>query len=252
MSPRNRGCPVVTEPAGVAQTGVGERLTAVRARIASAEARAGRDPNAVTLIAVSKTHPVEVLREALEAGVTAFGENRVQEAVEKVQAIGRAPEWHLIGGLQTNKARQAVTNFDVIHSLDRIELGRALSTHAVALGTRCRTLVQVNVTGKETQGGVAPESLESLMRELAALPGLNLDGLMCIAPDAMEVGGVEGTRPAFRSVAAHWGALAGFAQDHGHTWHHLSMGMTGDFEVAIEEGATMVRVGRAIFGDRST
>ena len=145
------------------------------------------------------------------------------------------PEWHLIGGLQTNKVRQAVALFDVIHSLDRIELGRAISTHAVRLGIRCRTLVQVNVTGKETQGGVAPESLEALVRELAALPGLNLDGLMCIAPDVLEVGGVEGTRPAFQSVASQWRANAGFARDHGHTWHHLSMGMTGDFEVAIEE-----------------
>lgn len=214
--------------------------------------RVGRDPGDVSLIAVSKTHPVEVLHEAIKAGVVAFGENRVQEAVAKIAAIGRTPEWHLIGALQTNKARQAVTHFDLIHSLDRIELGRALSTHAVALATRCRALVQVNVTSKETQGGVAPGDLEGLVRELASLPGINLDGLMCIAPDVSNVGGIEDTRPAFRLVASKWEALASFARTHGHSWHHLSMGMTGDFEVAIEEGATMVRVGRAIFGDRST
>ena len=218
----------------------------------SAAIRAGRDPADVTLVAVSKTHPAHALREAIDAGVTALGENRVQEAVAKVGEVGRTPEWHLIGALQTNKARLAVATFDVIHSVDRIELGRALSTHGAALGKRCRVLVQVNVTGKETQGGVSPDRLEALVRDLAVLPGIILDGLMCIAPDAAEVGGVEGTRPAFTFVAGRWRELAGFARDHGHAWHHLSMGMTGDFEVAIEEGATMVRVGRAIFGDRST
>ena len=131
-----------------------------------------------TLIAVSKTHPVETLRRAFDAGAVAFGENRVQEAVAKVHAIGRAPEWHLIGELQTKKAKQAVASFDVIHSLDRLVLGRALSTHAVAMGKQCRALVQVNVAGKESQGGVAPDGLEALVRELAVLPAISLDGLM--------------------------------------------------------------------------
>jgi pyridoxal phosphate enzyme (YggS family) len=231
---------------------VSDRLADVRARIASAAAKAGRMQREITLVAVSKTHPVEALREAIDAGVTAFGENRVQEAIAKVEALGRGPEWHLIGSLQTNKARQAVAHFDVIHSLDRVDLGRAISKHALALGTRCRVLVQVNVTGKDTQGGVSPDGLEGLVRELARMPGLRLDGLMCIAPEASEVGGVEGTRPSFQLAASKWGALAALARDHGHTWHHLSMGMTNDFEVAIEHGATVVRVGRAIFGDRST
>ena len=232
--------------------GIGERLAAVRARIVVAAVRAGRDPADVTLVAVSKTHPPQALREAITAGVTALGENRVQEAVAKVSEVGRTPEWHLIGALQTNKARQAVATFDVVHSVDRVELGRALSTHGAALGKRCRVLVQVNVTGKETQGGVSPDRLEALLHDLAGLPGIDLNGLMCIAPDVAEVGGVEGTRPAFKQVSSRWHELAGFARDHGHSWHHLSMGMTGDFEVAIEEGATLVRVGRAIFGDRST
>ncbi len=228
-----------------------ERLHAVQARIAEAATRARRDPKAVTLIAVSKTHPVETLRRAFDAGAVAFGENRVQEAVAKVHAIGRAPEWHLIGELQTNKAKQAVASFDVIHSLDRLVLGRALSTHAVAMGKQCRALVQVNVAGKESQGGVAPDGLEALVRELAVLPAISLDGLMCIAPEASEDVGVDGVRRAFQSLAIQWRKLADLTHDHGHPWHHLSMGMTGDFELAIEEGATMVRIGRAIFGDRS-
>lgn len=231
--------------------GIGERLAAVRARIVSSAARAGREPADVTLVAVSKTHPAQALREAIDAGVTALGENRVQEAMAKVVEVGRTPEWHLIGSLQTNKARQAVATFDVVQSVDRVELGRALSTHAVALGKRCRVLVQVNVTGKETQGGVSPDHLETLVHDLAILPGIDLNGLMCIAPDVVEVGGIEGTRPIFKLVSSRWRELTGFARNHGHAWHHLSMGMSGDFEVAVEEGATLVRVGRAIFGDRS-
>jgi pyridoxal phosphate enzyme (YggS family) len=229
-----------------------DRLRAVQARITSATLRVGRDPTSVKLIAVSKTHPVETLRVAFNAGMTTFGENRVQEAMAKIQSIGCTPEWHLIGALQTNKAKHAVASFDVIHSLDRFVLGRALSTEAIAFGKRCCALVQVNVAGKETQGGVAPDRLEALVRELVVLPSIDLFGLMCIAPAPTEVGGVDAIRRTFQAVAIEWGKLAGLARDHGHSWHHLSMGMTGDFEVAIEEGATMVRIGRAIFGDRST
>ncbi len=240
----------VTTPAKAAS--IPARLEAVRQRIADAAGRASRDPQGVTLVAVGKTHPVPVLLEAIAAGVDALGENRVQDAVEKIEAIGRTPEWHLIGSLQTNKARIAVDHFDVIHSLDRIGLARAISSRATAIGRRSRVLVQVNVTGSPTQGGVAPGDLEGLVRAALVLPGIAIDGLMCIAPEAAGDGGVAAIRTAFRMVAARWRDLATLARDHGHPWHHLSMGMTGDFEVAIEEGATIVRVGRAIFGDRST
>jgi pyridoxal phosphate enzyme (YggS family) len=223
------------------------RLAAVRDRIAAAARRTGRDPSAVTLVAVSKTFPVERLREALAAGVTDLGENRVQEAEAKAPQLAGAARWHLIGHLQSNKINKALELFSLIHSIDRVELGLAVSERAVRHGRRAPVLLQVNLAEKETQFGLDAAAVGAAARTLAAAGGLALTGLMCIAP---EVDDPEGTRPTFRRLATLFGELEPELRRAGHPWSHLSMGMSHDYLVAVEEGATLVRVGRAIFGDR--
>jgi pyridoxal phosphate enzyme (YggS family) len=220
-------------------------LTAVQDRIADAARRAGRREDTVLLVAVSKTVPVERVRAAIAAGVPALGENRVQEAREKIAALGRPRPWHLIGHLQTNKVRDAVECFDLIHSVDRLPLAEALSRRAVEAGRRVDALVQVNVGEEPQKGGVRPEELRPALEAMAALPGLRLRGLMTIPPIPTDP---EDSRPYYRAMrkllddVRGWGLGADFTQ--------LSMGMSGDFEVGIEEGATIVRVGTAIFGSR--
>jgi pyridoxal phosphate enzyme (YggS family) len=214
-------------------------LEQVEAAIARACARAGRAPADVLLVAVSKTVDVERIRAAVAAGVPALGENRVQEARDKVAALGHPVPWHLIGHLQTNKARDAVRCFDVIQSLDREELARELDRRARAEGRTLDVLVQVNVGGEPQKGGVAPEALKPLLDAVAGLSALRVRGLMAIPPAAPRP---EDARPWFQRLRALREA-AGL--------EHLSMGMSADFEVAIEEGATIVRVGTAIFGPRA-
>ena len=220
-------------------------LMAVRERIGRAADRAGRRADAVLLVAVSKTVPVGRIRAAIAAGVPALGENRVQEAREKVQAIGHPVPWHLIGHLQTNKVRDAVAGFDVIQSVDRLALAEALSARAEREGRRVDVLVQVNVAEEGQKGGLRPAEIEPAMAAMAALPGLRLRGLMTIPPLPREP---EDSRPHYRALAKlldaarAWGAGPDFTE--------LSMGMSGDFEVGVEEGATMVRIGTAIFGPR--
>jgi len=220
-------------------------LTAVRERIADAARRTGRREDAVLLVAVSKTVDVERVRAAIGAGVPALGENRVQEAREKIAALGRPRPWHLIGHLQTNKVRDALDCFDLIHSVDRLPLAGALSSRAAQAGRRADVLVQVNVGEEPQKGGVRPEDLRSSLEAMAALPGLRLRGLMTIPPIPRDP---EDSRPHYREMrklldaAWGWGLGPEFAE--------LSMGMSGDFEVGIEEGATIVRVGTAIFGSR--
>ncbi|MGH2355259.1 MAG: YggS family pyridoxal phosphate-dependent enzyme [Chloroflexota bacterium] len=226
---------------------VASRLAAVQERIAAAARRAGRDPAGVTLVAVSKTFPPERIREAIDAGVTDLGENRVQEAEEKVPALPDTVRWHLVGHLQSNKINKALELFSLIHSVDRVELGEAIGRRAERRGTAAQVLLQVNLTEKESQFGFADADFTDVARRLAAVPGLALDGLMCIAP---EVESPEETRPCFRRLAALFDELKASMAQAGHPWRHLSMGMTGDYDVAVEEGATLVRVGRAIFGDR--
>jgi pyridoxal phosphate enzyme (YggS family) len=206
--------------------------------IAAACQRVGRVPDDVLLIAVSKTVDVERIRQAIAAGVPALGENRVQEARAKVAVLGHPVEYHLVGSLQTNKAREAVHLFDRIHSVDRIELARELDRRAHAAGRTVNVLAQVNLGEEERKGGVAPDDLEPLLDEMTGLPGVHVDGLMAIPPVAATA---EESRPYFRR-------LRDLARRHG--LPHLSMGMSADYEVAIEEGATMVRVGTAIFGAR--
>ena len=214
-------------------------LEAVHERVARACERAGRKPDDVLLIAVSKTVEIERIRLAVTAGVRALGENRVQEAKEKVAGLGRPVPWHLIGSLQTNKARDAVELFDWIHSVDREELARELDRRAHQRERRVKILVQVNVGEEPQKGGVHPAELKGLLESLTALSNLEVRGLMCIPP-AVETADVS--RPWFKRLRDLRDA-AGL--------EHCSMGMSGDFEVAIEEGATMVRVGTAIFGPRA-
>ena len=214
-------------------------LEAVHERVVRACERAGRKPNDVLLIAVSKTVEVERIRLAVAAGVQSLGENRVQEAKEKVAALGRPVPWHLIGSLQTNKARDAVQLFDWIHSVDREDLARELDRRAHQHERRLKILVQVNIGEEPQKGGVHPAELTRLREVMAGLPNLDVRGLMCIPPveDA-----ADAARPWFKRLRDLRDA-AGL--------EHCSMGMSGDFEVAIEEGATMVRVGTAIFGPRA-
>ena len=214
-------------------------LEAVHERVARACERAGRKPDDVLLIAVSKTVETERIRLAVAAGVEALGENRVQEAKEKVAELGRSVPWHLIGSLQTNKARDAVQLFDWIHSVDREELARELDRRAHQHERRVKVLVQVNIGDEAQKGGVRPAELAPLLDAMGALPNLDVRGLMCIPPVEEAA---EASRPWFKRLRD----LRDAAR-----LEHCSMGMSGDFEVAIEEGATMVRVGTAIFGPRA-
>ena len=213
-------------------------LEAVQEIIARACRSAGRAPGEVLLIAVSKTVDVERIRAAVAAGADALGENRVQEAKDKVAALGRPVPWHLIGSLQTNKARDAAMLFDWIHSVDRLELARELDRRAHAVGRKVRGLLQVNLGDEPQKGGAAPGEVKALLDEMHGLTHLEIRGLMAIPP---QVADAEAARPYFRRLRELRDA-AGL--------EHLSMGMSADFAQAIEEGATMVRVGTSIFGPR--
>lgn len=220
-----------------------ERLEAVRRRIEAAAERSGRPASAVTLVAVSKTMPVETVREAIAAGATILGENRVQEARDKIAALGGAAEWHLIGHLQTNKAKLAVSLFDRIHSLDSIRLAQELERHAAEAGRRLRCLIEVNVGGEEQKSGASEGEIRPLLEAANAMPHVLVEGLMAIPPFLSDP---EAIRPYFRRLRVFRDELA----REGFCLPDLSMGMTQDFEIAIEEGATLVRVGTAIFGPR--
>jgi PLP dependent protein len=216
-----------------------DNLEKVQQAVERACRRSSRKPDDVSVIAVSKTVEIERIKLAIEAGVKSLGENRVQEARDKVAALGRPVPWHLIGSLQTNKARDAVQLFDWIHSVDREELARELDRRAHQSGRSVKVLVQVNVGEEPQKGGVKPSELKSLLDAMAGLGNLNVRGLMCIPPAAETA---EASRPWFKRLRDLRDA-AGL--------EHCSMGMSGDFEVAIGEGATMVRVGTAIFGPRA-
>jgi pyridoxal phosphate enzyme (YggS family) len=224
---------------------ISANLAGVRERIAEAARRAGRREDAVLLVAVSKTVDVDGVRAAVAAGVPALGENRVQEAREKIAAIGRPRPWHLIGHLQTNKVRDALECFDLIQSVDRLPLAEALSSRAAQAGRRADVLVQVNVGAEPQKGGIRPEDLRAGLEAMAALPGLRIRGLMTIPPLPK---GPEDSRPHYRQMSKLLEAARGWGLPGELT--ELSMGMSGDFEVGVEEGATIVRVGTAIFGPR--
>jgi pyridoxal phosphate enzyme (YggS family) len=225
--------------------GIVDNLRSVRERVAAACERAGRSPNEVTLVGVSKTFPATLVVEACRAGLTDIGESRVQEAATKipaVEALGSRPRWHLVGHLQTNKVKTALGLFDIIHSVDSVRLARFISRQAENLAVQragpLLILLEVNVAAESSKFGLRPEETGRALEEIARLPGLAAQGLMTVAP---LVDDPEEARPVFRELRRLRDALG---------LRHLSMGMTDDFEVAIEEGATMVRIGRAIFGPR--
>ncbi|MFH7320997.1 YggS family pyridoxal phosphate-dependent enzyme [Desulfurivibrio sp. D14AmB] len=228
---------------------IADNLAAVRARIAAAARRAGRDPDAVRLVAVSKRVPTERLRQAIAAGQRLFGENYLQEAQEKIAEFDPAGElgWHFIGHLQSNKAKAAAENFTMVETVDRLKLATLLDRHAAMAGRVLAVLVQVNVGGERQKSGVAPEQAAELLRAMAGLPALRVMGLMTMPPWSAEA---EASRPHFRRLRflAEELTAQGLLGRHGKV--ELSMGMSGDFEVAVEEGATLVRVGTAIFGPR--
>ncbi|MBV9959212.1 MAG: YggS family pyridoxal phosphate-dependent enzyme [Acidobacteria bacterium] len=226
-----------------------ERLALIRRRIDACAHGAGRAPEEVELIAVSKTHPAALLREAIAAGVESFGENRVQEAEAKIMELGReGVRWHLIGHLQANKARRAVQLFDVIHSLDSDALARRLDRLcAEEERALLPVLIQVDLAGEETKTGASVDALPELVAVVNAAQHLRLAGLMTLPPFFEEA---EQARPFFRRLRELRDELAAGGAFGGSARGELSMGMSHDFEVAIEEGATMVRVGTAIFGER--
>ena len=224
--------------------GLAGRVGQVRDAIREHQARAGWT-HPVTIIAVTKTHPAEAVTAALAAGLTAVGENRVQEALAKQEALPGVPaEWHLIGSLQRNKARQAVNRFALIHSVDSLALAQELDRRA-APGSRQRVLVQVNCSAEPQKGGVEPDQLPALLEAVARLERLDLQGLMTMAALTEDLA-VQ--RQAFRLLRE----LRDAAQGQGHPLPELSMGMSGDYLVAVEEGATMVRLGTLLFGERGT
>ena len=230
------------------ENGLSDRIAAVQERIAAAARRAGRDAAEVTLVAVSKMHSPEEVAAACAAGLRIFGENRVEEAAPKVEAVAQLvapappPAWHMIGHLQSRKAEDALPWASMVHSVDSVKLAQRLSRFATA--EKLPILLEVNVSGEASKYGFRPEELLAAVETIAALPGLALQGLMTMAPIAADP---EEVRPVFAALRALKDELA--RRYPTLDWRHLSMGMTDDFEVAIEEGATMVRVGRAIFGE---
>jgi pyridoxal phosphate enzyme (YggS family) len=227
---------------------VATRLERVRERLAAAAMRAGRRPEEITLVGATKTVDAGRVAAAIAAGLHDFGENYVQEAQAKLAAPAlRSPEvrWHLIGHLQTNKARTALDLFAIIQTLDSARLATVLARHASARGKRPSVLLEVDYTGAADRTGLRPEAVPEVVEALLALPALEVAGLMTVPAlglSAQETRGVFRRLRALRDeLAARYPTLA---------WHHLSMGMTEDFEMAIEEGATIVRIGRAIFGER--
>ena len=226
------------------------RLERIHERISRSARLVGRPPEEITLIAVTKTHPAEVLRQAIEAGARDLGENRLQEAEGKINEVGRErARWHLIGHLQSNKARRAVKLFDVIHSLDSVALAERLERMCAEEGrAQLDVLAQVDLAGEATKSGVSENELRELAERVAACEHLRLRGLMTLPPFFEDA---ERVRPFFRRLRELRDELRG-GEAFGDEAGELSMGMSHDYEVAIEEGATMVRIGTAIFGARAT
>ena len=224
---------------------ISEALATVRHAIDQAASAAGRDPAGIELVAVSKTHPPATLHEAADAGQMIFGESRLQEARAKVPLLPTRLRWHFIGHLQKNKIRAALPLFELFHSLDSLDLARQVHRIAGEDGQRPKVLLEVNVAGEASKFGFSPETLRAQLDDLLALDRLDIGGLMTVAPYAAEP---ENSRPYFR----HLRELRDRLQDEaGVGLPQLSMGMSGDYLVAVAEGATLVRVGSAIFGQRS-
>jgi len=226
---------------------ISENIDYIRRRITSAALKAGRNPEEIRLVAVSKTQPAGAVVEAAQAGQSLFGENYVQELTAKAAEVTKPVEWHFIGSLQSNKVKYLVDLVTMIHSVDRLSLAEEISRQWGKAGKSCDILLEVNIAGEATKGGATVEALLALTRDVARLPHLRIRGLMTMPPffDEPEV-----ARPWFRELRRLSGVIdaAGIP---GVEMKELSMGMSGDFEAAIEEGATLVRVGTALFGERS-
>jgi len=216
-------------------------------RVKKACERVNRDPKSVKTIAVSKTVTANNIKIAVESGITHIGENRVQEAWEKYQKIGNIAEWHLVGHLQTNKVKRALQFFDVIHSVDSVHLAEEINRRALAIQKKIDILLEVNTSDETTKYGLAPEDTISFLKKIKSLPALKIRGLMTVGVFLPEP---EAVRPCFRLLKQLQNKINNEGMD-SLNLAELSMGMTNDFEVAIEEGATMIRIGRAIFGERN-
>jgi pyridoxal phosphate enzyme (YggS family) len=225
---------------------ISQNLEEIKRRIREAALGAGRDPAEVRLVAVTKTVTLDRLQEAVAAGHTLFGENYVQEAKRKIADLGSGLTWHFIGHLQSNKAKAAVEVFDLIHSVDRVRLAQALEQAATRQGKIQNILLQVNLAGEASKSGTAPEAARELLSAISEMPHLEVLGLMTMPPRLDEP---EQVRPYFRALRELRDRLRDLRLVDGDL-PELSMGMTGDFEVAVAEGATLVRIGTAIFGQR--
>jgi pyridoxal phosphate enzyme (YggS family) len=225
---------------------VTENIREIRKIIEKTAAKSGRSPSSVRLMAVTKTVDDERILEAIKSGVDIIGENYLQEAKRKLDSMGKSSEWHLIGHLQTNKAKLAVNLFDMIHSVDRMELARELNRRALAAGRTMKILIEVNVSGETTKSGTSLPEAISLVRAVASLPNLSIQGLMTMPPFFDDP---EEARPFFRTLRELRDEIEAECISRVEM-KELSMGMSGDYQVAVEEGATIVRLGRAIFGER--
>lgn len=223
---------------------INERLTSIREKISEAAVKGGYDPGDVKLVAVTKNVSTGVINEAVKTGITDLGENRLQEALPKIAGLPEDINWHFIGYLQTNKVKDVIDNFSLIHSLDRWKLAQALEKRAQQTDTDVAALVQINTSGEETKYGLAPEELEDFLTDIKELKRVKVKGLMSMAPFTEDP---EETRPYFRMLRD----LKEKTEIPGIELRYLSMGMTNDYHIAVEEGANIVRVGTALFGGRT-
>ena len=228
------------------EVNIAANINMIKQRIAAAALKCGRNSDSIKLLAVTKTIPTEYIIKAIDAGITMLGENYVQEAKEKITVLGQCAQWHMIGHLQTNKAKYAVNLFDYIHSVDRLELAQELDKRAGLIGRKINILIEVNVSGEKTKNGIPATTAIDLIKVTSKLENLSVCGLMTMAPYSNDP---ENARPYFCALRNLRDNISR-QQISGIQMEELSMGMTDDFEVAIEEGATIVRIGRAIFGER--
>lgn len=226
---------------------INDNIIDIKKRVSEAARRSGRNPEEVTIVAVTKTVPVERIEEALMSGVAILGENRVQEARSKVDKLAKPIIWHLVGHLQSNKARDAVKIFSLIHSVDSLHLAEAIDKEAARINKVQDVLIQVNVSGERSKFGIEPKDAEALLKDCEGLKNIKVTGFMTIPPD---VDNPEDVRMDFRRLRELRDSL-NERRTTNDELRILSMGMSHDFEVAIEEGATMVRIGRGIFGERN-
>ena len=228
------------------ETDISANINKIRQRIAAAAGRVNRVPDDIKLLAVTKTVSPAAIMQAVDAGVTMLGENYIQEAKEKIAVIEERIQWHMIGHLQTNKAKYAVNLFDYIHSVDRLELAGEINKRARMIGRKINILIEINVSGEKTKSGVPADEAVDLIKNVSLLENVSVKGLMTMAPYSANP---ENSRPYFSALKNLQKNIIseGIA---GIQMNELSMGMTDDFEIAIEEGATIVRIGRAIFGER--